>query len=67
MNVKLGGGKLQHKAYCEKHSVEQRTKVWILGYFVHRIPNIFLLLSFFVLIVNLLSNLCRLKSKELRS
>ncbi|XP_022768248.1 uncharacterized protein LOC111312338 [Durio zibethinus] len=26
MNVKLGGGKLQHKAYCEKHSVEQRTK-----------------------------------------
>ncbi|XWS15072.1 hypothetical protein CRYUN_Cryun35bG0062800 [Craigia yunnanensis] len=26
MNVKLGGGKLQHKAYCEKHSVEQRAK-----------------------------------------
>ncbi|XVF64660.1 hypothetical protein PTKIN_Ptkin09bG0185800 [Pterospermum kingtungense] len=26
MSVKLGGGKLQHKAYCEKHSVEQRTK-----------------------------------------
>ncbi|XWS23817.1 hypothetical protein CRYUN_Cryun28dG0047800 [Craigia yunnanensis] len=26
MNVKLGGGKLQHKAYCEKHSVEQKAK-----------------------------------------
>ncbi|KAK6257449.1 hypothetical protein QUC31_000908 [Theobroma cacao] len=26
MNVKLVGGKLQHKAYCEKHSVEQRAK-----------------------------------------
>ncbi|XVF36831.1 hypothetical protein REPUB_Repub19eG0092300 [Reevesia pubescens] len=26
MNVKLGGGKLQHKAYCEKHSVDQRAK-----------------------------------------
>ncbi|XWS25217.1 hypothetical protein CRYUN_Cryun27aG0050700 [Craigia yunnanensis] len=26
MNMKLGGGKLQHKAYCEKHSVEQRAK-----------------------------------------
>ncbi|XP_040969610.1 uncharacterized protein [Gossypium hirsutum] len=27
MNVKLGGGKLHHKAYCEQHSVEQRAKV----------------------------------------
>ncbi|KAM2067504.1 hypothetical protein ACFX1T_043836 [Malus domestica] len=26
MNVKTFGGKIQHKAYCEKHSVEQRTK-----------------------------------------
>ncbi|KAM0971666.1 hypothetical protein FF1_019575 [Malus domestica] len=26
MNVKTVGGKIQHKAYCEKHSVEQRTK-----------------------------------------
>ncbi|XP_022747157.1 uncharacterized protein LOC111296845 isoform X2 [Durio zibethinus] len=26
MNVKHSGGKLQHKAYCEKHSVEQRAK-----------------------------------------
>ncbi|XVE55411.1 hypothetical protein DITRI_Ditri03aG0156500 [Diplodiscus trichospermus] len=26
MNAKLSGGKLQHKAYCEKHSVEQRAK-----------------------------------------
>ncbi|CAK9168146.1 unnamed protein product [Ilex paraguariensis] len=26
MNVRTGGGKLQHKAYCEKHSVEQRAK-----------------------------------------
>ncbi|GLT69472.1 hypothetical protein SLA2020_416200 [Shorea laevis] len=26
MNVKIGGGKLQHKAYCEKHSLEQRAK-----------------------------------------
>ncbi|XP_052490654.1 uncharacterized protein LOC105786139 isoform X1 [Gossypium raimondii] len=26
MNVKLGGGKLHHKAYCEQHSVEQRAK-----------------------------------------
>ncbi|XP_042985932.1 uncharacterized protein LOC122314410 [Carya illinoinensis] len=27
MNVKNFGGKLQHKAYCEKHSLEQRAKV----------------------------------------
>ncbi|KAF6155503.1 hypothetical protein GIB67_017858 [Kingdonia uniflora] len=27
MHVKTGGGKLQHKAYCEKHSLEQREKV----------------------------------------
>ncbi|OMP12216.1 Zinc finger, PHD-type [Corchorus olitorius] len=26
MNVKLSGGKMQHKAYCERHSVEQRAK-----------------------------------------
>ncbi|XP_039023104.1 uncharacterized protein LOC120155675 [Hibiscus syriacus] len=26
MNLKLGGGKLHHKAYCEQHSVEQRAK-----------------------------------------
>ncbi|XP_039055564.1 uncharacterized protein LOC120198295 isoform X2 [Hibiscus syriacus] len=26
MNVRLGGGKLHHKAYCEQHSVEQRAK-----------------------------------------
>ncbi|KAJ7965630.1 putative Phd finger protein [Quillaja saponaria] len=26
MNVRLIGGKLQHKAYCEKHSLEQRAK-----------------------------------------
>ncbi|MBA0551201.1 hypothetical protein Golob_022096 [Gossypium lobatum] len=26
MNVKLGGGKLHHKAYCEQHSVEQKAK-----------------------------------------
>ncbi|XP_038717626.1 uncharacterized protein LOC120010818 isoform X1 [Tripterygium wilfordii] len=26
MNIKTTGGKLQHKAYCEKHSLEQRTK-----------------------------------------
>ncbi|GLT41377.1 hypothetical protein SLA2020_154450 [Shorea laevis] len=26
MNVKGGGGKCQHKAYCEKHSLEQRAK-----------------------------------------
>ncbi|CAN6587484.1 unnamed protein product [Malus baccata var. baccata] len=26
MNVKTFGGKIQHKAYCEKHSAEQRTK-----------------------------------------
>ncbi|XP_038702849.1 uncharacterized protein LOC119999393 isoform X2 [Tripterygium wilfordii] len=26
MNIKTSGGKLQHKAYCEKHSLEQRTK-----------------------------------------
>uniref|UniRef100_A0A5B7AIV8 PHD finger family protein n=1 Tax=Davidia involucrata TaxID=16924 RepID=A0A5B7AIV8_DAVIN len=26
MNVKTLSGKLQHKAYCEKHSLEQRTK-----------------------------------------
>lgn len=23
----IGGGKMQHKAYCSKHSLEQRTKV----------------------------------------
>lgn len=27
MNIKNLGGKLQHKAYCEKHSLEQRAKV----------------------------------------
>ncbi|KAL5787077.1 hypothetical protein ACOSP7_004026 [Xanthoceras sorbifolium] len=27
MNVKYICGKFQHKAYCEKHSLEQRTKV----------------------------------------
>ncbi|XP_024020764.1 uncharacterized protein LOC21398060 isoform X2 [Morus notabilis] len=26
MNIKSSGGKQQHKAYCEKHSVEQRAK-----------------------------------------
>ncbi|KAL5558323.1 hypothetical protein UlMin_034534 [Ulmus minor] len=26
MNIKNSGGKLQHKAYCEKHSSEQRAK-----------------------------------------
>ncbi|CAA2933856.1 histone-lysine n-methyltransferase atx1 [Olea europaea subsp. europaea] len=26
MNVRTEGGKLQHKAYCEKHSIEQRSK-----------------------------------------
>lgn len=26
MNVKVASGKLQHKAYCGKHSLEQRTK-----------------------------------------
>ncbi|XP_059631881.1 uncharacterized protein LOC132274584 [Cornus florida] len=26
MNLKTGGGKFQHKAYCEKHSLEQRAK-----------------------------------------
>ncbi|KAF9601388.1 hypothetical protein IFM89_019241 [Coptis chinensis] len=27
MHVKTGGGKLQHKAYCDKHSLEQKEKV----------------------------------------
>lgn len=27
MNVKSAGGNFQHKAYCEKHSLEQRMKV----------------------------------------
>lgn len=27
MNIKAIGGRFQHKAYCEKHSVEQREKV----------------------------------------
>ncbi|XAR62626.1 hypothetical protein NMG60_11017460 [Bertholletia excelsa] len=27
MNIKTDGGKLQHKGYCEKHSLEQRAKV----------------------------------------
>lgn len=27
MNVKSTGGNFQHKAYCEKHSLEQRAKV----------------------------------------
>nr|KYP70024.1 NuA3 HAT complex component NTO1 [Cajanus cajan] len=26
MNVRTAGGKAQHKAYCEKHSLEQKTK-----------------------------------------
>ncbi|KAK8969279.1 hypothetical protein KSP40_PGU005195 [Platanthera guangdongensis] len=26
LNIKASGGKLQHKAYCEKHSLEQREK-----------------------------------------
>lgn len=28
MNVRPTGGKAQHKAYCEKHSLEQKAKVW---------------------------------------
>lgn len=39
MNVKGSGGKQQHKAYCEKHSVEQRAKVIILE--LHGIHAIF--------------------------
>lgn len=31
MTVKTSGGKLQHKAYCEKHSSEQRAKVYTLS------------------------------------
>ncbi|KAK6938468.1 hypothetical protein RJ641_031976 [Dillenia turbinata] len=27
MHIKTGGDKLQHKAYCEKHSSEQRSKI----------------------------------------
>ncbi|KAL0351419.1 UNVERIFIED_CONTAM: histone H3-lysine(4) N-trimethyltransferase ATX1 [Sesamum calycinum] len=27
MTVRTNGGKLQHKAYCEKHSIEQKAKV----------------------------------------
>lgn len=27
MNVKYSGGNFLHKAYCEKHSLEQRAKV----------------------------------------
>ena len=27
MNVKTLNGKMQHKAYCEKHSLEQKAKV----------------------------------------
>lgn len=27
MNLKACGGKLQHKAYCEKHSMAERAKV----------------------------------------
>ncbi|XP_052188942.1 uncharacterized protein LOC127799193 isoform X2 [Diospyros lotus] len=29
MNVKISSGKFQHKAYCEKHSLEQRAKAEI--------------------------------------
>lgn len=30
MNVKTVGGRLQHKAYCDKHSLEQREVSFIL-------------------------------------
>jgi len=30
MSVKTVGGKLQHRAYCGKHNVEQKAKVCVL-------------------------------------
>lgn len=32
MNVKAVAGKFQHRAYCEKHSVEQKAKVFLCFY-----------------------------------
>ncbi|XWS21574.1 hypothetical protein CRYUN_Cryun30bG0066000 [Craigia yunnanensis] len=40
MTVKLGGGKLQHKAYCEKHSVEQRAKAETQKHGVEELKNV---------------------------
>lgn len=33
LSMRTNGGKLQHKAYCDKHSLEQRLKVGLL--FIH--------------------------------
>ncbi|XP_039023269.1 uncharacterized protein LOC120155865 isoform X2 [Hibiscus syriacus] len=40
MNVKLGGGKLHHKAYCEQHSVEQRGKAENQKHGIEELKNI---------------------------
>lgn len=34
LNVKSTGGNFQHKAYCEKHSLEQKMKVCLLLHFL---------------------------------
>ncbi|CAA3029739.1 histone-lysine n-methyltransferase atx1 [Olea europaea subsp. europaea] len=40
MNVRTDGGKLQHKAYCEKHSMEQRSKADIQRYGVEEFKGL---------------------------
>lgn len=40
MNMKASGSKLQHKAYCEKHSLEQRAKAETQGHGVEELKSL---------------------------
>jgi hypothetical protein len=58
MNVKTLNGKMQHMAYCEKHSLEQKAKVWICCLYLKSIDS----LSFYNFA---LLDLCRLELKNM--
>ncbi|XP_027362202.1 uncharacterized protein LOC113869883 isoform X2 [Abrus precatorius] len=40
MNVRIAGGKTQHKAYCEKHSLEQKAKAETLKHGIEELKSI---------------------------
>ncbi|XP_057490593.1 uncharacterized protein LOC130776403 isoform X2 [Actinidia eriantha] len=40
VNTKTGGGKLQHKAYCLKHSLEQRAKAETQGHGIEELKSL---------------------------
>lgn len=62
MHVKTLGGKIQHKGYCEKHSVEQRAKVYI---FIYLKVSILLMVYDIWCLISWMLNLCRLKHKNM--